>query len=326
MSCILVIHKRSDIRLSLSLIIRNQGYEVVEAENINQARDSMALYEVTLVILDIDDCTQSAEAKLMESFIYDVQLKGNTIRIIALTSWRHKELVDKASQQGVNDFLSKPWKNQQVIQSVSQQFYQAKQLYKHSQLQKYLKNNVSEYYAWQSHSMQKIFRQVNSLNVKLPFYVLSGSANTGKKAVAEYIHQAALRKNEFFITLDCHVSTKNNLTSPWLEAMEFIENGTLVLENIEKLPIEEQENLVNYLLEKQSEEIKTGCIVLMCNQKLSDLFKANSIASTLYKILKINEINLPDIKYRTDDIVPFIRFIFTLKSAEIKLSNDAEAI
>ena len=324
MSCILVVHQRSDIRLSLSLLLKQQGYDVLEATDVHQARATFRSHSISLTLLDIDECIHASIAKTLWKFVTELKTNFSELRIMALTSWQHKALVNTAAEQGINGFLSKPWKNQQVIQEVAQQLHHASQLNQYKKQQTYLIEQAQDYYAWQSHSMQKAFRQVNSLNSHLPFYVLSGESGTGKKTLAQYIHQNSIRKKALFITLDCATVTAENQLEPWLEPMSFIGQGTLVLKQIEKLSFAYQHKLLHWLLDNQRGDTHPACVVLVCYQKLSALVKAELLLPELFKFLKINEINLPVLNQRQDDIVPLLQFMLDKKSDRTTLSLEAQ--
>lgn len=338
MSCILVVHQRSEIRLTLSLVLSGQGYEVLEAIDLNEARNLLCSHNINLVIIDIDECMHAPIAKNMWAFIEETKDNNADIPFVAITHWQDPTLIQQASQYGVSDFIVKPWKNIQITQSISQQLQQAQQRHKYQQLHDYFLTHESDYYAWKSHGMQKIYRQINSLNIKLPFYVISGSQSTGKKTLARYIHESAQRARELFISLDCATFSDDDKAEAWLAPKKFIGNGTLLLKNIEQLSGALQEKLVAYLLKQKRNDKSQGCMVLLCNEKLSEVAKltgntkTNSSVSTndkyllpeLYKLLKINEIHLPPLNQRKEDIVPFIQFMLAKRASQLTLSDDAK--
>jgi len=116
--CILVVEDNDIIRETLVLLLQHRGYEVITAEN---GRKAINKYEsddrINLILMDIQmPIVNGVEATRM---IRSKEAEGiKHIPIIALTAYAMKEDKEKFIKEGMDDYLSKPVRSEDLYKKI----------------------------------------------------------------------------------------------------------------------------------------------------------------------------------------------------------------
>jgi two-component system cell cycle response regulator DivK len=115
--CILVVEDQEDNRQILRDLLTNAGYEMIEAENGEDAvasaqarRPDLILMDIQLPILDGYEATRRIKA--------DPDLKS--IPIIVVTSYALSGDEDKARLAGCDDYVAKPFSPRQLLAKIKE--------------------------------------------------------------------------------------------------------------------------------------------------------------------------------------------------------------
>ena len=115
--CILVVEDQKDNRQILRDLLTNAGYEMIEAENGEDAvasaqarRPDLILMDIQLPILDGYEATRRIKA--------DPDLKS--IPIIVVTSYALSGDEDKARLAGCDDYVAKPFSPRQLLAKIKE--------------------------------------------------------------------------------------------------------------------------------------------------------------------------------------------------------------
>lgn len=331
MPSILVVNARSDIRLSISVILAPLKHTILQATDIVCAEElllenSIPPQTIACIIIDIDFSPSSQIAKNTWKFVQTVK-HANMAPVIALTQWHQASVIDKALNEGVDAFVSKPWRNQKLLIDVSKAIVHHQEQQQQGQLIKHVNSRNNHYYAWLSVSMQKVYRQVNSVQDKQSIMLISGDISSGKKSLARYIHQESSRQKAPFITFNCLQCIRDETSFPWEMPLAFVKDGTLMIEAIDCLSMAQQKSLAGWLIQQKDDASIRLRVVLSSYQVLSVLHKSKAIYEGLYRLLKIHEIRLPSLHARTEDISPlaiyFTQHTLSTYAAEYSLHADA---
>jgi signal transduction histidine kinase len=109
MAKVLVVDDDGIIRSVTTRILENEGYQVVEAEGLNQALEKIKQTDFTLVLLDL----RLPDSKGMESIALLKELRPQT-DVIVMTGYGTLDSVIEAMRAGAVDFLLKPCSAQQL--------------------------------------------------------------------------------------------------------------------------------------------------------------------------------------------------------------------
>jgi two-component system chemotaxis response regulator CheY len=112
---VLVVDDAFYIRELISLILRNEGYEVIKAANGKDALHELKGTNIDLLITDLN-MPEMNGIELVESLrnIPD----GKSIPVLMVTSENYESIRKKALQAGVNEWILKPFIPKQLIESV----------------------------------------------------------------------------------------------------------------------------------------------------------------------------------------------------------------
>src|SRR5699024_885634 len=158
--------------------------------------------------------------------------------------------------------------------------------------------------------------------------LIKGESGTGKSILANYIHQLSNRTGSFF-TISC-ASIPDALLESELFGyapgaftgakkdgkqglIELADKGTLFLDEVGEIPLQLQAKLLHVLQDKEiipvggNETRKVDIrIITATNQDLDDMVRQKQFREDLYYRLNVIDIDLPPIRKRKEDLVPFI--------------------
>ncbi|HMO66434.1 MAG TPA: response regulator [Verrucomicrobiota bacterium] len=114
MATILVVDDAAFMRLRMSKILSEAGYEVVQAENGLEAVEKYKAHKPDAVLMDITMPEMDGLTALKEIRAHD----GNA-RVAMVTALGQQQIVLEAVKSGAMDFLVKPCEGDRVLAAVS---------------------------------------------------------------------------------------------------------------------------------------------------------------------------------------------------------------
>ena len=113
--CILVVEDQEDNRQILRDLLGSAGYQLVEAENGEEALKALASQRPDLILMDI-------QLPIMDGYETTRRIKANvdlkSIPIIAVTSYALAGDDAKASAAGCDGYVTKPYSPRQLLATV----------------------------------------------------------------------------------------------------------------------------------------------------------------------------------------------------------------
>ena len=113
--CILVVEDQEDNRQILRDLLTSAGYEMMEAENGQEALDAVAKQRPDLILMDI-------QLPVMDGYEATRRLKGNPaykdIPIIVVTSYALSGDEGKARDAGCDAYVTKPYSPRQLLAKI----------------------------------------------------------------------------------------------------------------------------------------------------------------------------------------------------------------
>ena len=168
--------------------------------------------------------------------------------------------------------------------------------------------------------------------------LLEGETGTGKSRAAQAIHQASLRKEGPFVTVDCCAIPANLLESELfghergaftgalnrrVGAFEEASGGTLFLDEIGELPPELQPKLLRVLECREIRRVGSNGylpvnvrLVAATNRELRAEVNAGRFRSDLFFRLAVVRIPLPAVRQRAEDMATLVEEILTSLRAD----------
>jgi DNA-binding NtrC family response regulator len=342
---ILVIDDRSDIRLSLALLLEDHGYTVFEADNPQVAQLMLKKHAIDLALLDMNFTLDTTSGEEGLDFLTWFQTSQMYLPIIAMTAWSNVDLVVKAMKLGVSDFIEKPWKNRQLLHVIEQQLALTGLQQQNAKLKQQLHNKPEQTssYQWRSPCMVNLLHQIKTVAHTDVNILLTGDNGTGKSDLAQYIHQHSHRKNEALISVNMGAIAENLFESEMfghkkgaftdaketrIGRFELAESGSLFLDEIANIPLSQQAKLLRVLESGEFEVLGSSQTIqsdirLICatNGKIATLIRDEKFREDLYYRLNTLEFSLPNLAERCDDIVPLAQFFIDKFTTKYKVAH-----
>jgi transcriptional regulator with PAS, ATPase and Fis domain len=159
--------------------------------------------------------------------------------------------------------------------------------------------------------------------------LLTGETGTGKTHLARLIHDCSSRNKDRFLVVPCGALAANLVESeffghvkgaftgadrPKVGKFAAAGNGTILLDEIDALPLEQQANLLRVIETGEFEPVGsnetehcTARIVVASNWNLIDAVERNKFRQDLYYRLNVMSFHLPPLRERVQDIASLAR-------------------
>ncbi|MBP1596297.1 MAG: two component, sigma54 specific, transcriptional regulator, Fis family [Acidobacteria bacterium] len=319
-SRILVVDDEEVVRDVLSTLLGEGDYLVDLAENGPQALDMVRSGEYEAILLDLMMPGMDG-LEVLES----VQKAEDPPQTIVLTAYATIEKAVRATRLGAFDFITKPFKNDEILLAVKNAVEQRRLRRENLRL----KNSLRERYSYRniigkSAAMQQTFELIAQVAPRRSTILIQGESGTGKELAAKAIHAASTRADAPFVAINC-----GNIPSELLESeifghvrgaftgatstkkglFELADGGTLFLDEVASISLEIQSKLLRVIQEREFrrlgglESIKVDVrIIAATNRDLQDAVAAGSFRDDLYYRLNVIVIKLPPLRGRAEDI------------------------
>ncbi|WP_435276134.1 sigma-54-dependent transcriptional regulator [Psychrobium sp. nBUS_13] len=322
---LLICDDDADIRLALSLMLADQGYNIIEADSPKAVVTSAQRNQPDVILLDMNFSRDTTSGQ--EGLWLIEQLKPLSIPIILMTAWGSIELAVKGLNLGANDFIEKPWNKDRLLKSIQQQV-KLKQLTSENKTLKQLLIPSTSSLTWSalSPSMKKVdelIRQIAPTDANL---LILGENGTGKSLLAQRVHQLSARAEQPLVQVNMAAIPHNlfeselfghqkgaftDAKSARIGRFQLSENSTLFLDEIGTLPLALQPKLLRVLETGQYEIVGSSTtqqsnarIISATNADLSSLVTGGEFRQDLLYRLNTFVIKLPPLRERQQDIKP----------------------
>jgi len=201
---ILIVDDDSSITASLSLLLKQHGYRSVAASTPDEALARMRAERPSLVIQDMNftrRTTGEEGLQLLES----IRAEEPALPVILITAWGSISLAVEGMKRGASDFITKPWTNAHVVQSVETALGLAAM--RASGADARTRAELDEEYDFSNiiGGDPKIVRILDLIGRVAPTdasVLVTGESGTGKELVAEAVHRNSRRRGGAFVKVN----------------------------------------------------------------------------------------------------------------------------
>ena len=337
-----------DIRFALSMLLSNEGYQVLEANDPKQLARILAQQTPNLVLLDMNfsrDTTSGGEGlEVLEL------LTQQNIATVLMTAWGNIELAVKGMQLGAADFVEKPWDNQKLVELVDKHVF-ANPPSSQKRARNIPVKGSTKISAWiaQSPAMQALESMVEQVADTQASVLILGENGTGKSLLAERIHHLSSRHSAPLVSVNMGAIPESLFESELFghvkgaftdakEArkgrFELAQNGTLFFDEIGALPNVVQPKLLRVLESNEFEPVGSSIthsanvrIISATNANLNGMVESGTFRRDLMFRLNTFVLLLPPLRERKEDIALLAKnlvdkFSVKYKKSKLKLNDD----
>jgi two-component system response regulator PilR (NtrC family) len=317
---ILIADDEEEIRNSLSIVLREEGYQCATAPNGMVAIEALKEHSFDILITDLKmpgaDGIQVLEQALQRS---------SDMLTIIITAHASVETAIQALRKGAADYILKPLDFDEVILRVENLLKQKKLM----QENKYLREQIDQEFNFnhiigESPAMKEVYKMVERVSDATSNILITGPSGTGKELVARAIHANGPRSSKPFIAINCGAIPRDLVESELFGHRKgaftgaisdkdgvFVaaNKGTVFLDEIGEIPLNQQVNLLRVIQEREVKPIGSNKMVSFdtrilaaTNKNLEQEVGKGNFREDLYYRLNVVEIPLPTLQERKDDI------------------------
>jgi len=317
---ILVIDDEEVMRDVLQTLLSQAGYQVTLAEDGDRGLALARKHPHDAAIVDVMLPEMGGLDVLEELKKIDPDLV-----VLMITAYASVETAITAMKKGAFDYVTKPFKHEEVLHILKNALHQRRLQDENRQLRTALRDQgrFTEIVG-KSQRMQQVFGLIAQAAPSRSTILVVGESGTGKELVAKAIHANSPRTDKSFIVVNSgslpHDLLESNLFGHVKGAFtgavyskkglfELADKGTLFFDEIGNIPLETQAKLLRVMQEREFmrlggvDTIKVDVrIVAATNIDLRRAVEEGRFREDLYYRLNVIAIQLPSLRQRKEDI------------------------
>ena len=308
------------LRESLERTLTREGYRVVLASDGRAALERVQAGGVDLIVTDLrmPGLTGLELLRAAKAIMPDVD-------VILLTAFGTVEEAVKAMKDGAYDFLTKPFRREQLIKLVDKALERRDLIEQNKALKKQLEDiRAKGQMIGSSPAYRRMLSLVEQVADSSATILIQGESGAGKELVARTIHERSGRRNGPFVAVNCAALPETLLESELFGyekgaftgaaarkdgRFELANGGTLFLDEVADLSLVTQPKILRVLQEGEFERLGGTRtiqvdvrIVAATNQDLSEMVKEKRFREDLYYRLNVITVRVPPLRERHEDI------------------------
>lgn len=336
---LLIVDDDLAVRSSLSLMFKQGGYSVLAVEGPDAAISAVEECCPDLVIMDMNFSRLTTGEEGLQ-LLGALKHRNPELPIILITAWGSIPLAVQGMKAGAVDFVTKPWNNEHLLNTVSTVLSLAGQE-PAGTITSSSRPELDDRWDFcgiigQNESFLTILLQAGRIAGTEASVLITGESGTGKELLAEAIHTNSNRANGPFIKVNLGGIPASLFESEMfghkrgaftgavrdrVGRFEAADGGTIFLDEIGDLNSSSQIKLLRVLQDHTFEILGTSTtktanfrVICATNKNLEELVEAGSFREDLYYRISLITLRIPPLRERRDDIPLLVgRFVENLK-------------
>ncbi|TSA16308.1 sigma-54-dependent Fis family transcriptional regulator [bacterium] len=317
MKTILVVDDEKSVRDSLKMVLEFESYEVLFAENGQEALRHLTTASIDLILLDVKMAGMDGLEVLQR-----VRQKRSELPVIMISGHGTIETAVEATKLGAFDFLAKPLDRDKLLVTVRNALQQAKLSEEYRQLRESVEGK------WQilgeSPKIKEILAVIERVAPTDVRVLITGENGSGKELVARALQRYSKRSSKPFVEVNCAAipselieselfghekGSFTGATAQRIGKFEQADGGTLFLDEIGDMSFRAQAKVLRALEEGTIERVGGNKLISVdvrviaaTNKNLEEEIKKGNFRDDLYHRLRVIPIHVPPIRDRREDI------------------------
>ncbi len=329
---ILVIDDQPDVRDALRLLLKTAGYGMVGAASPEEGLACLRGDSFTAVMVDMNYGRDTTSGQEGLALITQVAEQWPALPVVAMTAWASVDLAVEAMRVGATDFIEKPWHNARVLAVLESRI-----ALQNSQrdVQRLSANNAllladgQPGFIAESPAMRRLVSELQRIAHSNAPVLLLGENGTGKSLIGQRIHQWSPRSARPLVKVNLggiaptlfEAELFGHVRGAYTDArteragrFELADGGSLLLDEIGNLPLEQQPKLLRVIEDGEFERLGASRtqrvdvrIIAATNADLDAEVAAGRFRQDLLYRINTFQVRVPPLRERHADILPLAR-------------------
>jgi DNA-binding NtrC family response regulator len=345
---ILIVDDDRAVLHSLELLLKQAGFASIGAADPRAALQHLDRSDLELVLQDMNFSRQTTGEEGLE-LLDTIKARRPEVPVILITAWGSIELAVRGMRGGAADFVTKPWRNEQVVQSVRTALNLVASGARDARPSSSRDELDERYDLGGVLGRDPGFLQVLDLAGRVAAtdasVLITGDSGTGKELVAGAIHRNSSRRGRPFVKVNLggiaatlfesemfgHVrgaftDAKRDRVGRFATA----DGGTILLDEIGELDPRSQVKLLRVLQDRTFEAVGSSTtrsldlrVISATNRDLRQAVADGAFREDLFYRINLITLHLPTLAQRKQDIL-FLAGHFLARAATAFGKPDAQ--
>ena len=317
---VLIVEDEELMRSILRQLLEGEGYDVFTADSAENALEIFSSNDIEVVLTDIRMSGRDGIQLLDQIKTIDPEAL-----VIIMTAYSSVDSAVAALRKGAYDYITKPFVNEDLIQTIKNAVTQRELFRENRQLRRELRKqyDFSEIVG-RSEALRQVFDVVNKVAGTNVNVLIQGESGTGKELVARSIHLNSTRAGKPFLAVNCGAlpeslleselfgHTRGSFTGAVTDKKGLFRSasgGTLFLDEVGEMPLSLQVKLLRALQESEVTPVGSSIpekfdarIIAATNKNLESEVANGNFRDDLFYRLNVVEITIPALRERREDI------------------------
>jgi two-component system, NtrC family, response regulator HydG len=317
---ILIVDDQRNMRTTTALVLRQQGYEVSEADSGEAALSRLLSEPFDVVLTDLKMAPLDGLAVLRGA----LEISPST-QVIVMTGYGTVESAVEAMQQGAYDYVSKPFKERELLVRVQRALEQRRLLvdvglFSDEFRERYKLDNL----VGRSAPMRELLTRLVRVAPTEVTVLITGESGTGKELIARAIHVNSKRSSRPFVPVNCAAISETLLESELFGHVkgaftgavklrqglfEEASGGTFFFDEIAETTPAFQAKLLRVIQEHEIRRVGDNAsipvdvrVIAATNQDLKTAIGEKRFREDLYYRVNVVPLHAPTLRERKEDL------------------------
>src|SRR3954462_1546258 len=317
---VLIVDDQRNMRTTTAFVLQQAGYDVAEAESGEAALSRLLAEPFEGVLTDLKMAPLDGIAVLRGA----LEISPRT-QVIVMTAYGTVESRVAAMQQGAHDYLSKPFKEEELLMRVQRALEKRKLLVDVGLFSDEFRRRYKlEELVGRSAPMRELLTKVVRIAPTEVTVLITGESGTGKELIARAIHANSRRSSRPFVPVNCAAISENLLESELFGhvkgaftgavklrqgLLEEASGGTFFFDRIGETKAAFQAKLLRVIQEHEIRRVGDNAsirvdvrVIAATNQDLKLAIAEKRFREDLFYRLNVVPLQAPPLRERKEDI------------------------
>jgi two-component system response regulator HydG len=336
---VLIIDDDMDLCVLLGKLLSKHGYET--DASYTGAKGLAKFQEKKFDAVICDYRLGDMEGK---NVLVELKKLDPSVIVLIITGYSDIKTAVELIKLGAFDYITKPLIPDEVVGILNKAF-QVPKAERAAAVEKKAasasgKTDTDQFMVGKSATARSLYNQIDIVAPTNYSIILYGESGTGKEVIAKTIHNLSDRRDKPFVAMDCGTLSKElagselfgHVKGAFTGALqdkeghfELADGGTLFLDEVGNLSLEVQATLLRVIQERKfkrvggNKEMNVDVrIIVASNESLQDGYRKGKFREDLYHRFNEFSINLPPLRTRKEDIIPFAEFFLAKTNEELQ--------